>query len=86
MQAIVPTAKYGLSAGQMEVLMCDRSLETSSQTEVYLVATPQRLVEIFNTVDKTLSSPKGCASIQLTTPSDESFTLHIVRQLDKENG
>lgn len=64
--------------------MCDRS-QQNSRAEAYLIATPLGLSELFNAVDKALSSPKGCASVELQTPTGENFTLHIVRQLSKED-
>lgn len=65
--------------------MCDLSEGVSDRAEAYLIATPEGLVEVFNAVDKALSSPKGCASVEFTTPTGESFTLHIVCQEDTNN-
>lgn len=65
--------------------MCDFVEQDSCNAEAYLIASPLGLAELFNAVDKALSSPKGCASVELTTPGGESFTLHIVRQEDSNN-
>lgn len=59
--------------------MCDCSLEVSCRAKVHLVASPHGLVKVFDAVDKAISSPSGRASVQLTTPRGESFTLYIVR-------
>lgn len=55
--------------------MCSHIAEASVRAEAYLIATPQGLVEVFNAVEKALSSPNGCASVELAIPNGESNTI-----------
>lgn len=66
--------------------MCDCVEEASCSAKAYLIASQFALSQLFNAVDKALSSPGGKASVELTTARGESFTLHIVRQEEPNNG
>ena len=65
--------------------MCALVEEVSDRAEAYLIASPVALSQLADAVDTALSSPGGCACVQLQTLTGESFTLHIVRQLGEED-
>jgi len=74
MLVFVGVAKSGSTTGEMEVVMSDRSQQNPC-AEAYLIASPVGLSQLFNAVDKALSIPKGCASVELATRYGESFTF-----------
>jgi len=65
--------------------MSDRSQQNPC-AEAYLIASPVGLSQLFDAVNTALSSPKGCASLELKTSNGEDFTLQIIRHLDEEDG
>ena len=58
-----------------------KNLETP-KLEAYLVSSPTGLAEPSEAVETALASIEGRASVELSTPNGEPFTLHIIRRID----
>jgi len=57
------------------------NLDTPKKLEAYLVSNPTGLAELSDAVETALASIEGRASVELTTPDGEQFTLHIIRRI-----
>ena len=58
-----------------------KNLETP-KLEAHLVASPTGLAELSEAVETALASIEGRASVELSIPDGEQFTLHIIRKID----
>lgn len=60
-----------------------KELETPKLV-AHLVASPTGLAELSEAVETALASIEGRASVELSTPDGETFTLHIIREITND--